>query len=569
MDPRLHLLILASERKRRIALWLTGTAIGLLSMALLFNLSVESYSAPVICADGDRLTLVYQVDTLNAPSSHLAIKERIQGGGWDASTRWQSGLTAAARSGDVLIHFNGGEATWLEGGKRVETRVLGDYSVQAAVLPGIESGGKIWGIAVRPNQELRVIEIDPRTRSVESLGASFPVAGGVTQLDAAPQRGGVLVSWREERDGQAGDDVRFVRFADGGWEKAGDLQASGLAAYALAGRDEEAWWFALSKDYRQDGEIVGLYRHRDATGWKEAVPARMKSPSWTAGGINGLCLSPEGDRVRLVLARFGVLHEIHLPGVPRGPLSLGLLAECGDLPMDERMKVWLWGGALLAIALGLTTVGGAMLWERIKARQALEAALLERIRQKKQNALRRRSVSEATLAAKDPPVTVNSLESIGLAALPALSYAALWQRALALALDSVLLLPLCVPLFQYWGVDPRTVSEMDDPRARMLLGSMSGVVFLYYVICEWRWGQSFGKYAVGIKVVRYDGEPIGFGESVARNALRLLSMFLPFLILDVASIMVTRRSQRIGDLAAGTIVIRRPPAPEEPPEDEF
>ena len=69
-------------------------------------------------------------------------------------------------------------------------------------------------------------------------------------------------------------------------------------------------------------------------------------------------------------------------------------------------------------------------------------------------------------------------------------------------------------------------------------------------------GRTVGKVAAGIRVVGRDGEPVRFLASAIRNIARVLD-FLPFgYLVGSISIVVTGQSQRIGDLAAGTIVAR-------------
>lgn len=87
----------------------------------------------------------------------------------------------------------------------------------------------------------------------------------------------------------------------------------------------------------------------------------------------------------------------------------------------------------------------------------------------------------------------------------------------------------------------------------------------YYVICEAVWGRSPGKKAMGLKVVRTSGVPIGWGAAVLRNLSRSvdglpwvtlgpLSIF-PSALVGLGSALVTRRFQRIGDLLADTVVV--------------
>jgi uncharacterized RDD family membrane protein YckC len=69
-------------------------------------------------------------------------------------------------------------------------------------------------------------------------------------------------------------------------------------------------------------------------------------------------------------------------------------------------------------------------------------------------------------------------------------------------------------------------------------------------------GRTLGKRALGIRVVGLDGEPVGFVQSAVRNLLRVAD-FLPALyVVGAASIVATRHDQRLGDLAAGTVVMR-------------
>jgi uncharacterized RDD family membrane protein YckC len=71
-------------------------------------------------------------------------------------------------------------------------------------------------------------------------------------------------------------------------------------------------------------------------------------------------------------------------------------------------------------------------------------------------------------------------------------------------------------------------------------------------------GRTPGKRAVGVRVVQDGGGPIGLRASLVRNVIRLVEglplSYLPAII----AILVTRNNQRLGDLAAGTLVVREP-----------
>jgi len=83
------------------------------------------------------------------------------------------------------------------------------------------------------------------------------------------------------------------------------------------------------------------------------------------------------------------------------------------------------------------------------------------------------------------------------------------------------------------------------------------IFFGYHIVFETlASGRSPGKRAAGIRVVRLGGEPVGFLASTIRNTVRLLD-FLPFLYgVGMAAIVASEKNQRVGDIAAGTLVVR-------------
>jgi uncharacterized RDD family membrane protein YckC len=85
------------------------------------------------------------------------------------------------------------------------------------------------------------------------------------------------------------------------------------------------------------------------------------------------------------------------------------------------------------------------------------------------------------------------------------------------------------------------------------------IFFVYDVAFEvLAGGRTPGKRWNGLRVVRTGGQPIGFVASVIRNLLRVIDLLPGFYLVGMVSILVTRRNQRLGDLAAGTVVARAP-----------
>ena len=108
-------------------------------------------------------------------------------------------------------------------------------------------------------------------------------------------------------------------------------------------------------------------------------------------------------------------------------------------------------------------------------------------------------------------------------------------------------------------------SQFFDEMPKWTLAILIIVLFLifagYFVFFEWIWnGQTPGKRLMKLRVIREDGRPITFWESLARNLLRLFDTFPGFVIpiysIGLITIFMSNRDQRLGDLFAGTVVVR-------------
>jgi uncharacterized RDD family membrane protein YckC len=136
----------------------------------------------------------------------------------------------------------------------------------------------------------------------------------------------------------------------------------------------------------------------------------------------------------------------------------------------------------------------------------------------------------------------------------AVDVAGLGSRMIAWLIDSLIQLAVVLPIVL--GVGAGNLAEGPE------LVVVSLVIFLiawaYYPIFEVLWqGRTPGKRAQRIRVIRTDGQPAGGAAILVRNLIRILDvMLLPFLA--VISMLVTSRAQRLGDLAAGTMVVREP-----------
>ncbi len=83
------------------------------------------------------------------------------------------------------------------------------------------------------------------------------------------------------------------------------------------------------------------------------------------------------------------------------------------------------------------------------------------------------------------------------------------------------------------------------------------VMFGYFIAFEALWnGLTPGKKLLGIRVVRDGGYPIDFGASLIRNLIRVGEQLLGYYVLAAISAVMSPENKRLGDVAAGTIVVR-------------
>ena len=117
-------------------------------------------------------------------------------------------------------------------------------------------------------------------------------------------------------------------------------------------------------------------------------------------------------------------------------------------------------------------------------------------------------------------------------------YGGFWIRLVALLIDSVVI-----------GI---AFYLLGDPSGSTILSAMVGAA---YYIGFWTWrGQTLGKMALGLKVVRTDGSPISLGRAI----LRYIGYLVSTIIIFIGFLMVAwdGRKQGLHDKIADTLVIR-------------
>jgi uncharacterized RDD family membrane protein YckC len=165
----------------------------------------------------------------------------------------------------------------------------------------------------------------------------------------------------------------------------------------------------------------------------------------------------------------------------------------------------------------------------------------------------------------DRTLDVRTPESI------AFSYelAGLGSRFLAVAVDLLiqiaLLALLITGLVLMTARLPHTTHHAIGPAYQFALnvvwGALIFIIFMiffgYFIAFEALWnGQTPGKKLLGIRVVRDGGYPIDFSASLVRNLVRVGEWIIGGYAISAISALLSSENKRVGDFAAGTIVVR-------------
>ena len=138
--------------------------------------------------------------------------------------------------------------------------------------------------------------------------------------------------------------------------------------------------------------------------------------------------------------------------------------------------------------------------------------------------------------------------------------AGIGSRFYAALLDTLLLV-LIILVGSY--VNSMFITRLGDIFGKWF-GAIGGIIVFalfwgYYMVFEITTnGQSPGKIALGLRVIKEGGYPISFADSAIRNLVRVVD-FLPFCYgAGLFVMLINKNWQRLGDLAAGTLVVKTP-----------
>ena len=153
----------------------------------------------------------------------------------------------------------------------------------------------------------------------------------------------------------------------------------------------------------------------------------------------------------------------------------------------------------------------------------------------------------------------------------AFALASIGNRFLAAAIDhAIQYVSIAIVLWIFLsaagiGEQAGVIEEIRSEAPKWLIAVMIFILFLlfagYFIFFEWIWdGQTPGKRLLKLRVIREDGRPITLWEAIARNLLRVFDatpgFLLPIYSVGLITIFLSNRDQRVGDIFAGTVVIR-------------
>ncbi|MGH3088966.1 MAG: RDD family protein [Rubrobacteraceae bacterium] len=131
------------------------------------------------------------------------------------------------------------------------------------------------------------------------------------------------------------------------------------------------------------------------------------------------------------------------------------------------------------------------------------------------------------------------------------------RRVLATIVDGILLTILFIALAMLFGETSTSGGSANASLGTLPTLLLTVLSFGYYILMEGYMGQTVGKMLLGIKVVREgSGEAPGLGKAAIRTVLRIVDGFF-FYLVGFIIVLVSGKNQRLGDMAAGTLVVRR------------
>ena len=131
------------------------------------------------------------------------------------------------------------------------------------------------------------------------------------------------------------------------------------------------------------------------------------------------------------------------------------------------------------------------------------------------------------------------------------------SRLIAFTIDALIQAALAVAFFVAAALTADVLGSVGWLGAAFIYVAVFLIFLGYTPLFETFWrGRTPGKAALGLRVVTSEGAPVRFRHAAIRGALGLVDFWLLTGGVAVLAILLTRRNQRLGDLVAGTLVLR-------------
>lgn len=529
--------------KRRRAIWLALLCIAMLAMAYLTAFFVVSFQKPVLLAlpGGGAYDIIFKVVAAHKVTGLYNIG-RIHS--FNFATRPEKYYgdyeCAALYKGHIFI-FSGNSFSEYAGGMRVraghapegmeimaalETRVMpaGDTGIDWQTVMKANPGGSLISVllcVVRvARNEFKLAAFDgQRWHTCEK---SIKCARNVDMFRMARIEAGLLVAWRELTEGEPAKEgsprglIFCSVFAGGEWGTVMPVESRAIREFALVEHDGGAWYFYPDVRLRTGRQINLVCKRQEADGRL----GRSGRLTFLDKGrfmryLSGFAAAGDADEVAFVFTMTG---KVAMAVVPYNILGRDIVRPLRDvegLPGTSNLLAWVLGSSILFMAAALIFLGVSLLVERLRP--------FER-----------------------PP-------------LPLLAYpvARWYRRAAAHAVDvALVMLPIMTALTAVFGVNIEDAHEAEW----WVACAIAHVCFAgYCCLTELKWSRTVGKWMLGVMVLSADNASVSTGQVVGRNLVRLVDGLHMICLLGLLFMIATERSQRLGDLLVGTVVVMGKP----------
>lgn len=521
------------RRKRRWAILLLCLCSALLVVGWMYDYFLIPYDRVLTVVSGQRLVVLAQPRRLSQEEE--ASYERLkkpEGKDWEGPERLYGSFLAATALGDDVLIFHEESAARIREGEPSQVEALDAEFFPSAAVPSPTTPGEAWVFGIRGTRRVALARVAQGKWT--STDPPLYTRAAKSGLKAAAAPWGAFVAWREPSE-PYGPCIRVALRETDRWVPFEERveYIHGDALFALCAAGEEAWLVYAAKRLEAKGELCFQARRLTRGGIGPEEPIPISDPLRVKREVLSIAVARFEGSMWLFAGRLGGVHVSRMKAEPERGMYPSFSDPGGRLSR-VRSLAWTWIGALMLVSALLTGTGVALLRER----RYVEAE------------------------AEEPSATP-------------LPSATLTQRGVAFVVDFLLLAPFGFVFQAFVFHDAREVVDPSRPEYYLTSGFLLSLLafhllaIVYHTLAEANFGQTVGKWVVGIEVLGTSGRRITLRQSAIRNVLRLVDAGYVFqYFVGMFSILVTARAQRVGDLLAGTIVVQRPAPEEEETEDE-